>query len=259
MKFEEAKDHVSTEFPFQNYIGEQVDLYKIVARTVQKYLNKGDSILDFGSGPCDLTAVIATLGYKCSAYDDLLDNWHKLDNNKEKILKFASNFDIDFKLASDSYLPFNEQSFELVMLHHVLEHLHDSPRDLLNDLVNLIKPNGYLFITVPNAANIRKRISIVLGKTNLPPFDEFYWYPGPWRGHIREYVKNDLIKLAEYLGLKIVDLRSCHCMLYSLPPIIRPFHIILSKFFPGWRDSWLLVAKKPEDWSFRKEPHNGIL
>ena len=76
---------------------------------------------------------------------------------------------------------------------------------------------------------------------------------------LEEYVKNDLIKLAEYLGLKIVDLRSCHCMLYSLPPIIRPFHIILSKFFPGWRDSWLLVAKKPEDWSFRKEPHNGIL
>ena len=58
----------------------------------------------------------------------------------------------------------------MVMSHDVLEHLHHSPRDLLNDLCELIKPNALLFITVPNAVNIRKRIDVLRGKTNLPDY-----------------------------------------------------------------------------------------
>jgi hypothetical protein len=34
-------------------------------------------------------------------------------------------------------LPFDKCSFDMIMLHDVLEHLHDSPRDLLNDLFEL--------------------------------------------------------------------------------------------------------------------------
>jgi hypothetical protein len=118
----------------------------------------------------------------------------------------------------------------------------------LNDLIELIKPNGYLFITVPNAANIRKRVSVVLGKTNLPSFDTYYWYQGSWRGHVREYVRDDLKTLAENLGLEIMELRSCHHMLGALSPKIRPFYVFLSYLFPGWRDTWLLVIKKPKGW-----------
>ena len=31
----------------------------------------------------------------------------------------------------------------------------------------------------------------------------YYWSPGSWRGHVREYVKNDLYLLSKYLGLNI--------------------------------------------------------
>ena len=70
----------------------------------------------------------------------------------------------------------------MVMLNHVVEHLHDFPRDLLNDLLTLVKPSGLLFITVPNAGNVRKRLDLLRGKTNLPPYEGYYWYPGRWRG-----------------------------------------------------------------------------
>jgi len=249
MSPDEAKAYVYDRFPFYQYMDDATDSYDTVAKTVLKFLRKGDRILDFGSGPCDKTAVVQALGFQCTAYDDLSDEWHMQEDNREQIINFASEVGIDFKLATGSEMPFEEESFEMVMLHDVIEHFHDSPRELANQLISLIKPNGYLFILVPNAVNIRKRISVAFGRTNLPPYESYYWSPGRWRGHVREYVKDDLVRFTEYTGLELAELRSCHHMLRVLSPRVRPFYVALTKVFPGWRDSWLLVAKKPEDWS----------
>lgn len=245
---EEARQYVSRQFPFPGYMDSSGDSYISISNTVRKYLKQGARLLDFGSGPCDKTAVIQALGYRCSAYDDLSDDWHTSGSNREKITQFALKAGIDFRLACEDTFPFDAESFDMVMAHHVLEHLHDSPRDLLNDLVELIKPGGYLFITVPNAANIRKRMAVMFGRTNLPSFGTYYWYPGHWRGHVREYVKDDLQKLAGYLALNVEELRSCHHMLTKLAPGVRSIYVLVCRIFPGWRDSWLLVGRKPHGW-----------
>lgn len=258
MRIEECKKKVKKEFPFPGYVDNVLSgLVDNIANTISKYLNPGAKILDFGSGPCDKTAIMQCLGYECSAFDDLLDDWHRRDDNFKKILEFAEKFNIDFKLASDGHLPFQKEHFDMVMAHDVLEHFHDSPRDLLNDLCELLKPDGLLFITVPNAVNIRKRIAVLRGKTNLPAYGTYYWYPGPWRGHVREYVKEDLSLLAQYLGLEVLELHSCHHMLHVVPRKIRPIYFMLTKIFPGWRDSWLLVARKSGNWRPKKTLSNG--
>ncbi len=140
----------------------------------------------------------------------------------------------------------------MIMLHDILEHLHDSPRDLLNDLVELLKPGGLLFITLPNAANIRKRIQLLLGRTNLPPFEEYYWYPGPRRGHVREYVRDDLVQLLKYLDLETVELQGCDLRLQRLSAPLRYLFLVVTKIFPGWKDSWSLVARRGRDWTPRR-------
>jgi SAM-dependent methyltransferase len=140
----------------------------------------------------------------------------------------------------------------MVMLHDVLEHLHDSPRDLLNDLLDLDKPEGLLFVTVPNAANIRKRIGLLMGKTNLPPFEEYYWVPGRWRGHVREYARDDLVKLCDYLSMDVLELRGCDHMLARLPGGARRAYILLTAIFGAWKDTWMLVARKKPRWAARK-------
>lgn len=249
MNIEDCKKKVKKEFPFPEYIDKSLTgSVDNIANTISRYLNTGAKILDFGSGPCDKTAIIQCLGYQCSAFDDLLDDWHRKDDNLNEIIKFTETFNIDFRLAENGYLPFTKESYDMVMSHDVLEHLHDSPRDLLNDLCELLKPNGLLFISVPNAVNIRKKIDVLRGKTNLPAYGTYYWYPGPWRGHIREYVKQDLRLLTQYLGLEILELRSCHHMLNVVPQKIKPMYLLLTKIFPGWRDSWLLIARKPKGW-----------
>lgn len=224
--------------------------YLNIARTVARYVPEGAAILDFGAGTGDKTAVVALCGHRCTAVDDLNDAWCN-DDKRAEILESARHFGIDYNVL-DGTLPRGE--FDMVMLHDVLEHLHDSPRDLLNDLVELLKPGGFLFITVPNAANLRKRVTLLFGRTNLPRYPYFYWYPNPWRGHVREYVRDDLIRLASYLRLQIFELRSCHHMLRILPPVVRPVWKVITWPFAGFRDTWLMVAKKPPGWTPRKSP-----
>jgi SAM-dependent methyltransferase len=242
----EAIDIVKDKFPFKNYMTS--DSYLNIANAVLKYLNPGNKILDFGCGPCDKTAVLQILGFECYAYDDLQDDWHKKKNNRNKIIAFANKCGINFKLTDEESLPFDKSFFDMIMLNDVLEHLHNSPRLLLNSLLEFAKPEGLLFITVPNAANIRKRIDLLFGNTNMPDYKSYYWYPDPWRGHIREYVKEDLLLFARFLNLEVLELRACDHMLYKLPNIIQPIYIFFTKYFNSWKDTWLLVAKKNKNW-----------
>ncbi len=252
MVIDESIRRVFEDFPFDDYMAPNCGAYSNLAKTALSYLQPGSTILDFGSGPCDKTAILQLLGFRCSAYDDLQDDWHKVPENREKILSFAFSCGINFKQANAQGLPFERESFDMVMLTDVIEHLHDSPRDLLNDLLELAKPEGLLLVTVPSAVNIRKRIDVVIGNTNLPPFEGYYWYPGAWRGHIREYVRNDLVKLAEYLNLEVLELRGIDQMLQKLPRGIRPAYLFITSIFPGWKDSWSLVARKKPGWRARK-------
>jgi len=261
-KKEKAIQTVQKEFPFKGYI-QSTEAHLGIAKTILRWLRPGAKILDFGAGPADKTAVLSLLGFKCTACDNLQDDWHKIEGNREKIFAFSQKFGIRYEMIKDRELPFKKGEFDMVMLHDVLEHLHNSPRDLLNDLLEFVKPEGYLFITVPNAVNLRKRIAVIFGRTNLPNFESYYWYPGFWRGHIREYVKDDLAKLAKFLNLDILELRSCHHMLGTKPAFTRFVFVVLTFFFRGWRDSWLLVARKKPNWkpkkSLSKDELNRIL
>ena len=252
MTIDQAIAAVEERFPFKGYIpAGRMDsgAWVNIARTVQRHVPRGGRILDFGCGPCDKTAVLQMLGYECSACDDLQDGWHGRDNNRARLAEFARESGIDFRVVEGGVIPFEQPVFDMLMMTDVLEHLHDSPRVLLNSLLALVKPGGLFFMTVPNAVNIRKRISVLLGRTNLPPFDQYYWYPDTWRGHVREYTRDDTEKLARFLGLEVVELTGCNHMLARLPRFGRPLYLALTRIFPGWRYTWLLVARKPAGWT----------
>jgi len=256
MTIVDAINHTINSFPFEKYMvdnnGKEKEIYFNIAKTVNKYLKPGSEILDFGCGPCDKTAVLQLMGFNCSAYDDLQDGWHKIPGNREKIISFSNECGINFQQAGSGKLPFNKYSFDMIMMNDVIEHLHNSPRDLLNNLLELCKPNGLLFLTVPNAVNIRKRKDVLFGKTNYPYFHDYYWSPGDWRGHIREYVRDDLVALAKYLNLEILELRGCDHMLENLSYHWRPIYLLLTRIFKGWKDSWIFVARKKQDWKPNK-------
>ena len=251
---QEAVRIVQEMFPFEGYIEPEWQVYMDVVPAVRSVLLPGARILDFGSGPCDKAAVLQLLGFECHAVDDLRDAWHLIDGNRDRILDFAHSLAVEFHVADERPLPFAAESFDLLMMLSVLEHLHDSPRRLVNELLALVKPRGYLLATVPNAVNLRKRLDVLRGRSNFPPFHTYYWCPGPWRGHVREYTKADVVRLYGYLDLQVIWLRGCHHNLAKLPPAARRIYVTLSSAFPAWRDTWMLLARKREGWKPKEPP-----
>jgi len=250
----DAMNLVRDRFPFPQSLDRQVPGCVNVSQTIMRHLPaaKTTRILDFGCGFGEKAAVLSALGYQCSAYDDLQDDWHKFPGNREAIEKFAAGIGVEFRLARGGQFPWAPRTFDLVMLNDVIEHLHDSPRTLLNSLLQLLKEDGFLLITVPNAVNIRKRIDVLFGRTNHQNFKFYYWHPDPWRGHVREYTKGDLRLLSQHLGLKLIELRACDHMLGRIPRPFHPFYRAVTGVFRGWKDSWLLIAKKEKGWKPRK-------
>lgn len=235
-------------FPLPGYVAiDTNDIYRDLAELRYTHLDPPAHVFDFGSGALDKATLIALSGLHCVAYDDYNDPWHQ-DARTLGILKaFAASNGVQIE---DSFQRARSHGpFDLVMSNHVLEHLHDSPRRLLMDLVKALVPGGLLLITVPNAVNLRKRVDVLRGRTNHPDYEQYFRYPPPWRGHVREYVKADLSIMSQLLGLEVVELRSTHHMLARLPRRFHKSYRRLTKAAPGLRDSWWLLARKPQNWS----------
>src|ERR1700730_7018142 len=96
IELQQAWDRLVTRFPFPGYLDPLRSGTEDVARTVSRYLPAGSSVLDFGAGPADKTAVLAALGYACTAMDDLNDEWHVRGNARQMILDFAADMGVEF-------------------------------------------------------------------------------------------------------------------------------------------------------------------
>lgn len=242
---EQAVNEVRTRFPFANYIIGDLAPWLSVGHVAERYGSPGARLFDLGAGACDKTAVAQLLGWNCVAVDDLQDDWYLRGDNIVQIQDFARSMGV--QLSREFVAP-EAETYDMVMMNDVLEHIHDSPRELLTDLVNGLKTGGHLFITVPNLANVRKRLDLLRGRTNLAQFDMYYWYQGPWRGPQREYVRGDLESLCRNLGVDVVELGTVHHMLGNLPTWAHSPYKAITAVMQDWRDTWLLVAKKPADW-----------
>ena len=86
-----------------------------------------------------------------------------------------------------------------------IEHWHDSPKRALHEMMGVLKPGGAMVIGVPNAVNVRKRITVPLGRNNWSHMSE--WYDKPrFFSHVREPVVADLVYIARDLDLEGVEI-----------------------------------------------------
>jgi 2-polyprenyl-3-methyl-5-hydroxy-6-metoxy-1,4-benzoquinol methylase len=236
-------------FPFAGYMEARSDAHQSIVANCVRLLQPGARVLDYGAGPCDTTAILARLGFQCCAVDDLSDDWHQLGRNRVLIEDFAAQSRVGLTVAGNVPAALAADAFDMVMIHDVIEHIADSPRALLVRLIDLIRPGGYLYISVPNAVNLRKRLLVLSGKTNYPRFPAYFWSGDHWRGHKREYVKDDLAQLCEFLGVKRIILRGEHHRLTLLPPPLRGIYRATLGRIDSLRETLALIARRAQDWS----------
>lgn len=253
-KIHEAFLEVKREFPFNDYMACKLPKYLVISSLILTMVPQGSKILDVGCGPCDLTAILAKLGYRMTGIDDLSDPWHLIGRNRERIKNFASKIGIN--LINKPIELAELDSFDVVLLIDILEHSLN-PRLLLNRAISAIKAEGLLFIETPNSVALAKRILLLMGKSNHPNVDFIYFNVGAYRGHIMEYNTSELKKLLKLSGLINVEVKLTNSMTFSLyceskgfrRLIIRFYDLISSSLYPNFRDTILIWAKKPRDWS----------
>ena len=101
-------------------------------------------------------------------------------------------------------IPFEDGSFDIVILTEVLEHLFIPPRLVIGECRRVIRSGGKLIFSVPNLARLIKRVKLFVGISPLDdPEDQMKrgWVHG--RGHIREYTMKEVTSMLKASGFTI--------------------------------------------------------
>lgn len=117
---------------------------KFVKSITEKHVTcENLSVLDLGSGEGGTSVVFSELN-RVFSYDLNLTRLERQRNNSATYYKINGNA---LKLS------FKDNSFNLIILQDVIEHLPDS-KLLINEIIRVLKPDGLVYISTPNKYSI---------------------------------------------------------------------------------------------------------
>ena len=159
----------------------------------------GLSLSDVGSGIGAFAPACAALGMSATVVDDFRDPGNlKLG---EAAFNAHRRFGVKVVAADASGgLPI-ESGFDVMTCFASIEHHHNSPKRMLHSMLEHTRPGGLFVLSVPNAADLMKRIEMLLGRAQWSPMEEWY-EASEFRGHVREPLIADLHYIASDLGLR---------------------------------------------------------
>ena len=143
----------------------RINIYNHKLEKLKKY-NVGTNLLDIGAG-------LGTF-IKCAkeyGYDAIGIEYEKDQCELAREIYGINLINLRFE---DAYENLSKNSFDIINLHHVLEHVI-SPKKVLGMINHLLKKNGVLLIEVPNQfCNIKKNIEYSLFNRFKYPDNSFH-------------------------------------------------------------------------------------
>jgi len=107
------------------------------------------------------------------------------------------------------HLDFPKGYFDILLFADVLEHCRN-PGEILENLKKYLSDQGYILVSVPNVANWKIRLKLLLGK-----FD----YRGGTildEGHLRFFTLKSIEELIEKTGFEVLKVKTRNVLLQSL-------------------------------------------
>ena len=122
-----------------------------------------------------------------------------------------------------------------------MEHLYTSPKKLFQNLHSLLNKDGILIIQTPNAASLKKRLTLLLGKNPFEMPRENLQNPG----HYREYTSKELIDLGHetHFIIKKIILDEY----FEYPTIISKIYRSVKSFIPKKLRSGITIIYQKND------------
>ena len=147
---------------------------------------------------------LSALGYQVTAAD--VPEFMDIPAQLERYARYG--IEIKRVRLEDYLLPFNDDSFDVVIMCEVLEHLNFNPLPLLKEINRIGSSGSIFYLSLPNAAQVRNRIAALRGKAIGINVKEFFNQLDPKsseivNGHWREYTASEVRELLLPLGYRI--------------------------------------------------------
>lgn len=102
---------------------------------------------------------------------------------------------------------FIDNKFDCVTALEVLEHIYNTKR-FLSEIHRVLKPNGYLILSVPNIVYLKYRLAFMFGKVPSHAAKADWTYDNDARGHVSDYNLESLTAHLAASGFKVIESRT---------------------------------------------------
>jgi 2-polyprenyl-3-methyl-5-hydroxy-6-metoxy-1,4-benzoquinol methylase len=263
-------DRVTAEFPpeiVQRGINRNWTDYRYVINQLCKLLALFPvaplDYLDLGAGAGVIPSVLALAGLRVTVVDIWSQHIKEFDNQMGDSAEFFARFEklhmrwVEHNILEPP-LPFPARSFDMISLFEVLEHLQQ-PHIVLQEISRLLRPDGLLVITVPNVANLRNRIRLLMGRSPHADDIETWFAPG-FHGHLRELTMDEVQRILGKSDFSILttwysNARQWNTRLpsgrwgrtyqvNSLFQAAKLFYLAITSLIPSFRYDMFISARK---------------
>lgn len=165
------------------------------AKRLAKFAKTGAKVLDVGALPGHVVLFMKNLGYDVTGVD--------IDPSRAQQLIDKYDLDIQKCNVETEKLPFPDNTFDVVIMTEIFEHLRIDPLFTLEEARRVIKKGGILFLSTPNFYGMDKIGKFVTGRGFNDPLKQFkFLREHGHMGHIREYSTMEMKRLMRYCGLE---------------------------------------------------------
>jgi len=204
--YKSIQEFYSTYQKYDNWLDNLESREKMWKRRLSKILklHKMGRLLDIGTGIGQFLAVARTY-YPEACGTEISDSAIQIASNRYSLLVYRGTLET---------IKFKENSFDIITIFHVLEHLHQ-PNQAIQEIWRILKPEGILIIAVPNEIMSLKRIikkifgylGIKLNKNQGPSgLNEIDWNLTESEIHISFFTPLSLKKYLSDRGFEIIDI-----------------------------------------------------